>query len=155
MIATSAFGVEINSFANPDNEFQRIAKIIMNFTNWRFIFKFFGYMFFPYFMKLFRIKLFDPEIDRFFKEAIIGNIKYREENGIVRNDMIHLLMQAKKGILKKSNDEKDKDIVEGFATVEETKFDDKLFKTKWTDEEMAAQGFIFFFAGFSTVRIYI
>lgn len=153
MIASSAFGVEVNSFADPNNEFQRIANVIMNFTNWRFILKFFGYMFFPFMMNLFKIKMFDPEIDIFFTKTVIENMKYREKNGIVRNDMIHLLMQAKKGKLKTTKEENEENIVEGFATVEEAKLDS--VDRKWSDEEIAAQAFIFFFAGFSTVSMTI
>lgn len=47
--------------------------------------------------------LFTKEAIKFFRELVLGNMRNREENNIIRPDMIHLLMEAKKGknILKK------------------------------------------------------
>jgi hypothetical protein len=60
-------------------------------------------------------------------------MKIREEKGIVRNDMIHLLMQAKRENLHHNNEKQDK----------ESKI--------WNDDDLAAQCFLFFFGGFNTV----
>lgn len=35
VIATCAFGLKINSFADPDNDFYRSGKILMNFTGFK------------------------------------------------------------------------------------------------------------------------
>lgn len=37
MIATTAFGIKINSFADKDNEFYKIGRQLSNFSNWRFL----------------------------------------------------------------------------------------------------------------------
>jgi cytochrome P450 family 9 len=62
----------------------------------------------------------------------------REEQGIVRKDMIHLLMEAKKGKLTYEK-EKEEKIVDGFATVEESDVGRSEVKRKWEDDDLTAQ----------------
>jgi cytochrome P450 family 9 len=148
-IASCAFGIEINSFSNPDNDFYQIASQFANFGRFKTVIKFIGYMVFPRIMKFFKIKLFGDKISKFFQEAIIDTIRIREEKGIIRHDMINLLMQAKNGDL---IHEKEKEgALEGFATVEESQMGKSQVKRKWDDLDLAAQCFIFFLAGFDTV----
>lgn len=98
-----------------------------------------------------RMNYSDAETTKFFQDAITETMKVREEKGIVRKDMIHLLMDAKKGKLsyEKAKEEK---VTDGFATVEESHVGQAEVKTKWDDDDLTAQCFIFFFAGFDTVR---
>lgn len=56
----------------------------------------------------------------------MGQMKYREENNVIRQDMIHLLMEAKKGSLKHEESSGTKDA--GFATVEESKLGKEVVK---------------------------
>lgn len=35
IIASTAFGIEINSFKNPDSDFSRIAQKVTDLANWR------------------------------------------------------------------------------------------------------------------------
>lgn len=152
MIASAAFGIEVNSFRDPENDFQNIAKKGADFSGLKTQLKFFGYILVPSLMKMLNIKLFDKDIEVFFQEAVCDMMKYREEKGIVRNDMINLLIQAKKGKLSNNtnnNETKEEKFNEGFATVEEAQLGKS--ETIWTDEDLAAQAFIFFFAGFDTV----
>jgi cytochrome P450 family 9 len=100
--------------------------------------KFVGYSTVPWLMRFFKISLFGKTVEDFFNEAVCEMMKIREEKGIVRNDMIQLLMQAKKGKL--SHETKDtKKIAEGFATVEESQMGTKQVTTVWDDEDIAAQ----------------
>lgn len=74
------------------------------------------------------IKFTRPETTSFFTKLVTESIESREESGIVRQDMIHLLMLAKKGTLTyddSDNDSKDA----GFATVEESAIGKKKIKT--------------------------
>lgn len=153
VIATCAFGIEVNSFENPDNEFHKIAVKATDFSNIWTTLKFIGYLLMAPVMKFFKISLFSKDIEVFFQEAVTETMKAREERGIVRHDMINLLMQAKKGKLTYEKDEK---VTEGFATVEESQMGKSDVKRVWDDDDLAAQAFIFFFAGFDTVggRIY-
>lgn len=141
--------MEVNSFKNPDNDFKKIADTLTNFATFKSILKFAGYMAFPSLMKLLKISFFGGDVDKFFNEAVLEMMKIREEKGIVRNDMINLLIQVKKGNLKA--EAKEEKISEGFATVEESQVGKSEVKTVWSDEDLAAQAFIFFFAGFDTV----
>ena len=150
VIASCAFGIEVNSFTNPDNDFQRIAAKITNFSSFLSSLKFAGYMLSPQFMQFFKISFFDTETSNFFKDAIQETMKYREEKGIIRHDMINLLIQAKKGNLTHSVKEEEV-VTDGFATVEESSVGKSQVTRVWDDDDMAAQCFIFFFAGFDTV----
>lgn len=105
----------------------------------------------PKLMKTLRIKFFDTETTQFFQSAITETMRIREQKGIVRKDMIHLLMDARKGKLSYEKDSEEK-IKDGFATVEESHVGQSEVKTKWEDDDLTAQCFIFFFAGFDTVR---
>lgn len=52
------------------------------------------------------------------KKMTMETINQRKESNIVRQDMIDLVIQAQKGILKHTNNDKFNDA--GFATVEES-----------------------------------
>lgn len=151
-IASCAFGIEVDSFENPDNVFQKVVKRIMNFTSFSTTMKFIGYMLFPKVMMKLGISLFGQECSDFFKGVITDTMKTREKEGIVRNDLIDLLLKARKGQLPhtKENEEKATD---GFATVQESEIGKATVNRVWTDDDMAAQCFIFFMGGFLPVRI--
>lgn len=149
-IATCAFGIEVNSFEDPNNSFQEIAKEITDFSNLKSVFKFAGYLIAPWLMKTLGVSFISKSAQKFFQEAIIDTINTREEKGIIRHDMINLLMQAKKGNLKHEVKEEEK-FVDGFATVEESEVGRSQNKRVWEDIDLAAQCFVFFLAGFDTV----
>lgn len=57
-------------------------------------------------------------VGTFFKNMVLSSIETREKKNIIRPDMIHLLMEAKKGKLEHKDEGNSKDT--GFSTVEET-----------------------------------
>lgn len=146
VIATCAFGIEVNSFSNPKNDFIRLAAKVANFGGLMTTIKFIGYFSAPKLMTLLKIKFFDDETTDFFREAITETMKVRETQGIIRHDMINLLIQAKKGKLTHEKEKEEKS-VEGFATVTESAVGQTIVKRKWEDDDLAAQAFVFFFAG--------
>lgn len=148
-IASCAFGIEVNSFKDPENSFQVIAQDFANFGKFKNVLKFAGYLLAPNVMKYLNISFFDARVNVFFQDAILNTIKVREEKGIIRHDMINLLIQAKKGRL--THDSTDEKVTDGFATVEESQMGKESVKRKWDDDDLAAQCFIFFLAGFDTV----
>ena len=150
VIASCAFGIEVNSFLNPKNDFQRIAQKVSNFSGFLTTIKFICFMMAPKVMKKLKISLLDKETCDFFQAAILDTMKYRVEKGIIRHDMINLLIQARKGNL--SHVSKEEEVVsDGFATVEESNMGKSKVTREWDDQDMAAQCFIFFLAGFDTV----
>ena len=96
------------------------------------------YQMIPKFMSFFKIQLFESFVTEFFKETIIDTMRIREEQGIVRHDMINLLIQAKKGKLSSAKAVEEKD--DGFATVEESSVGKAKVGRVWDDMDLAAQG---------------
>lgn len=117
-IASAAFGLDVNSLANPDCEFFKMGIDVSDFSGLQSL-KFLGYTSFPSLMKLFKIGFFNEKQIKYFRDLTHDTIVNREKLGIVRHDMINLLIEAKKGkLFHKLDDENDADI--GFATVQES-----------------------------------
>jgi len=91
----------------------------------------------------------DSKVMNFFRSMILGNMESREKQGVFRPDMINILMNVRRGKSIESN-LKDEKSADGFATVEESTIGSKVVKRVWTDDELVAQCFLFFLAGFDT-----
>ncbi|XP_015177307.1 PREDICTED: cytochrome P450 9e2-like [Polistes dominula] len=124
VIATCAFGITINSMRDRDNNFYVLGRKATNFDGIASL-KFFLIRSFPLFTNLFNIKLIPEQIADFFKNVVSDVIKTREENNIVRADVIQLMMEARKKRAEMGQELSMMDIV--------------------------AQAFIFFFGGFDSV----
>lgn len=119
MIGTSAFGIKVNSLKDRNNDFFKMGQALTNFEGLNAL-KFVAYMSIPTIMKLLRIRfLLSDEDTAYLRQMVHSNMEYREANNIVRPDMIHLLMEAKNGILQHDN-VKEMDDDAGFATVQES-----------------------------------
>ncbi|CAD6208036.1 GSCOCT00013998001.2-RA-CDS [Cotesia congregata] len=118
VIATSAFGLSVDSLKDRTNEFYLRGKDATNLTGISRIFKFVMGMMFPRIMRLLGQSYLSKDTNRFFVDLIREEVKRRDLEKVVRPDMIHLLMQAR------GNNIGSNDIV--------------------------AQAFIFFLAGFDT-----
>ncbi|KAK9752567.1 Cytochrome P450 [Popillia japonica] len=115
--------------------------------------KFLMYSIAPEFCKAINLQLFSSDIYHFFNKLIKDTIQARETHGTVRPDMIHLLLEARKG--KKVVDSPTEVIDTGFATVQESAIHTNSTKPiqEITDMDIAAQAMIFFFAGFDSVSV--
>ncbi|XP_017031968.1 cytochrome P450 9b2 [Drosophila kikkawai] len=118
VIATTAFGLKVNSFDNPKNEFYEIGQSLV-FSRGSQFFKFMLSSLVPKIFSLLKLTIFESSKVDYFVRLVVEAIKYREKQNINRPDMIQLLMEAKK----ESQD-------------------------NWSDDEIVAQCFIFFFAAF-------
>lgn len=118
-IATSAFGLQIDSQTDRDNSFYRTGLDVTNFEGIQGL-KFLFFQSMPRVMQWLRVRFFPEETTKYFRDLVHGNMKYREEHSVVRHDMINLMMQAKKGLLTHSNDTTTDEKNIGFATVEES-----------------------------------
>ncbi|XP_055619252.1 cytochrome P450 9e2-like [Toxorhynchites rutilus septentrionalis] len=148
VIATCAFGIKVDAIKDPKTEFYVTGKKMMNFNRFSIMLRMIGYRMFPALMARLGIDLIDAEHNKYFTSLILSAIKDREDRGVVRPDMINLLIQAKKGQLK-HHQEKEQN--EGFATVQESDVGKAQISSTMTDMEMVAQCLIFFLAGFDTV----
>ncbi|XP_055699992.1 cytochrome P450 6A1-like [Phlebotomus papatasi] len=128
VIGNCAFGIECNSLKQPNTEFCRIGKKVFEYTAFEY-FNLFFLMMFPNLGHKLKIKINKSEVTEFFMRLLKETIEYREKNDIKRNDFLSLLMQIK-------NTGK----LEG----------DDTDLGKITFEELAAQMFLFFAAGYET-----
>ncbi|ETN64345.1 cytochrome P450 9b2 [Anopheles darlingi] len=155
VIATCAFGIKVDSLRNTDNEFYTNGKKMMAFNRPIVLLKVLGLRLVPKLMDRLGLDLFDREQSQYFSEIIRDTVRTRDAHGIVRPDMVHLLMQARKGALKHQEQEKESETATGFATVVESEIGRMVANgekvTPMTEMEMIAQCLIFFLAGFDTV----
>ncbi|XP_050683807.1 cytochrome P450 9e2-like isoform X5 [Leptidea sinapis] len=152
VIASCAFGLKVDSHLDANNTFYEQGKTASSFKM-RQLLMFFAYSAFPSIVKRLKLTLFSKDTTNFFISLVLDTMKNREENNIIRPDMIHLLMEAKKGQL--NHDEKTKDKVgdTGFATVEESAVGKKTSQREWSDTDLIAQAVLFFIAGFETISV--
>ncbi|XP_026482129.1 cytochrome P450 9e2-like [Ctenocephalides felis] len=147
--ASSAFGIKVDTLKNPDNIFYKMGRKVSNFSGFWVSLKFFAFLLIPHIMRVLRITLLDQDCGKFFRTLVHDTMDEREKKGIVRPDMINLLMQAKIGGLKH---EVDVDESSGFATVTESSITkSSTHKRVWSDDEITGQAMIFFLAGFESI----
>lgn len=150
VIASCAFGLKVNSIKDPTNEFFTIGTDCFNFSKLKVGLRMLVIRVFPTIMRALNIEFFPAYCKKFFCSTILGSMKVRQEKQIVRHDMINILMQVRSGSLNHQHDEEySKDA--GFATVEESNVGKVHVKREWSDDEIVAQCFIFFAAGFDSV----
>lgn len=150
IIASCAFGVKVNSFADQNNYFYASAKKLINFNSFAMSIKFVIFLALPKLAQFIKLKLFDQKVSSEFKTMVLDTMAMRQNNNIYRPDMINMLMQAREGNLQYQTEEKAKDIAEGFATVEESEVGKAKVTRRWNDDELVAQCFLFFLAGYES-----
>ncbi|KAB0794254.1 hypothetical protein PPYR_13874 [Photinus pyralis] len=142
-IASAAFGITCNSLENPNNEFYKMAKKATDATGFWINLAFLVVSLGQPLAKLLNLRVLSKEADKFFRNLVKETIDVREKSGIIRPDMIHLLMESRKGKLKYDATPEDN---ERFST-----FDEKGEQlAELTDENITAQVLIFLFAGFDS-----
>ncbi|XP_060523283.1 cytochrome P450 9e2-like isoform X2 [Cylas formicarius] len=148
VIASCAFGIKCDSLREDKNEFYKMGQNISNTFKRILSLKGLLNVFFPKLCQALGVGVFDDAVTRFFKRIVVDTISVREKGDVVRPDMIHLLMEARKGRLKYDG----ADIgTSGFATVDESNLmQSAKRKIDLTDDVITAQALIFFIAGFET-----
>lgn len=121
VIATCAFGINVNSMENPKNEFYMYGREATVFSTIMFI-KIYMFRSLPWLARILKLKLFREKITHFFRDLVSDTIRIRDEKGIVRPDMLQLMMESR----------------------------GKEGKRELTIEDMVSQAFIFFFGGFDS-----
>lgn len=116
IIASTAFGFKVNALKD-ENEFFENSFSILNFDTIQGL-KLLGVMSMPNLFRYFKITLLYQKHANYFRKMIRENMKYRDEHNIFRPDMVHLMMEAKKGSLQHDNTNDDI----GFATIHESDY---------------------------------
>lgn len=137
IIASVAFGIEVDCIKNRDEAFRIQGKKIFD-LNLRNAVRGIISSTSPFLSKLFKIRFTDCEVQEFMTDIVKQNIEYREKNGVFRKDFFQLLMSLyKTGDIRINDDWKE---------IKEIANESK----KFTLEEIMAQAFFFFAASFET-----
>jgi len=142
-IATSGFGIESNSFKEPDSVFRKTALRMVRAEGYASIMdipKFFILIIAPKLARFIGLTMMPTGTVEFFTNIIRQTVEQRRISGKRRNDIIDLLLDE----IKKIEEEKDDD-----TTTDSDKNNDDF------DEEMVliSNALIFFFAGFDTTSL--
>uniref|UniRef100_A0A182JNA9 Uncharacterized protein n=1 Tax=Anopheles atroparvus TaxID=41427 RepID=A0A182JNA9_ANOAO len=124
VIGSCAFGIECNSIRNPDAKFRVMGRKI--FQRSRGLVRLALMNAVPSLARKIGIKVIEPDVAEFFMGAVRDTIRYREENNVQRNDFMDILIRMRQR--------------------EDSISDHDTF----TLNEIAAQAFVFFLAGFET-----
>lgn len=119
VIGTTAFGIDCNSFTDPNSEFYQMGQGA--FENPNFLARFLMNSY-PKIAKFFRMKVVPQKLAKFYSAVVSDTIDFREKNSVKRNDFMNLMVQMKN-----------------------SKGSDNL-----TVNQIVAQSFIFFLAGYET-----
>ena len=135
LIANVGFGIEVDTISDPNNELRVCCRQIfepnlMNGIRW------FLFFFAPKVMSFFRLRFLNNYCDGFIRTVVKENLKYREENNVIRKDYFNMLVQLRNTGTVQLDDQ--------WETTVKTDVKHKL-----TINEMAAQSFLFF-AGVET-----
>lgn len=150
VIASCAFGLKVDSYTDEENKFYEMGKTASTFKFKQMVL-FFALSAFPSLAKRLKLTLFSNQTKDFFVELVMSTMKDREARHIIRPDMIHLLMEAKKGQLTHDDKNGTEDQDTGFSTVEESSIGKKSTDRVWSDIDLIAQAVLFFVAGFDTI----
>lgn len=132
VIGTCAFGLECNSLVDPNAEFRNKGKMLFEKPRHNQLLQSFIITNANLARKL-RLKVFPDDLSSFFMKAVRTTIDYRLKHGIKRNDFLDQLIELRAENEEAARQGKGIDLSNGL-----------------TIEQMAAQCFVFFIAGFET-----
>lgn len=127
VIGNVAFGLDLDSMSNPDSIFRKMGRKVFDTAPLQTM----KILLLTTFRKVatrFGFMATNKEVSEFFLSSIRETVDYREKNNIKRNDFLSLLLQIK------NHGKISDDVGEAIGGL--------------TVEELAAQSFLFFIAGF-------
>lgn len=140
VIGSCAFGIECNTLKNPKSEFREYGSRTFDPRGFDKIKSQLVFVLPRELLKALHVKQINSEVENFFMDVLRSTVSYREQNNIHRNDFMHLLLQLKnKG---KLTDDDTSNITPDESVMNS--------EQKLTFNELAAQCFGFFIAGFDT-----
>lgn len=143
VICSFAFGIECNSLQNPKAEFRQAGLQLVTLNLFGSL-RMASAIMTSEISKFFNICLFDPKNTQFFYKIVEETITYRENNNVKRNDLMDLLIRLK------HNESIDDD---NLSNREENKSNESDLNAGLTLNQIAAQVFLFYLAGFETSAV--
>ncbi|KAF2897406.1 hypothetical protein ILUMI_08770 [Ignelater luminosus] len=146
IIGSCAFGIECNSLQNPNSEFRIYGKKVFEITWWESFVRLVA-IGWPDVLTHLKLRAFSKEICEFFMNVVRGTVDYREKNDIIRRDFMHLLIQLKNNVkIEENNLGKLKSNLQSNGNISSNSSNELSL----TMNELTAQAFVFFIAGFET-----
>nr|CAD7434716.1 unnamed protein product [Timema monikensis] len=145
VIGSVIFGLQFNSIKNPDSEFRRVGRELVDPSNKRAAVMMMNNVF-PKLVKMLGLSLQSKETVSFFYRVVKDTVQYREKNGVTRNDFLQLLIQLKNNV--KLVDDRSKE--DEHLRHQIDLGDNKAEQFELTETLMTDQCFVFFLAGFET-----
>ncbi|KAF2896690.1 hypothetical protein ILUMI_09487 [Ignelater luminosus] len=144
VIGSCAFGIECNSLKNPNSDFRKYGRMIFDLTAWGGLVRQIA-VGWPKLLVYLKIRTFRKDVADFYTNIVKETVNYREKNNIIRKDFMHLLIQLKNNVKisennvgeLKNNSQSDTNI-------------NRNNSNAITMNELLAQAFVFFAAGFET-----
>lgn len=130
IIATCAYGIEVNSLKGPANIFSKLTQTFDHIVTPFNILKFTGILLVPKITNFFKIRFLGKEFTELFSDGIFEMINLRKKEKIFRPDLVNLLMEIKQTQEARTNEEKTRN---------------------WSDEHLSAQCLAFFIGGYATI----
>lgn len=93
VIASVAFGIDVDTITDPNNDFRKYGRKFFQQNFWNSI-KRIMLQTMPKLIRFFRIKMLDSDARNFIKSMVKENLEYREKNNVVRKDFFQLLIQV-------------------------------------------------------------
>lgn len=94
VIGSTAYGLDVNSFKDPDAEFRKYGRMIFQYDAIRG-FEMLAIFFLPHIVRLAKIKMFGKEPTDFLRKVFWETLRQRMESGVKRNDLIDILIELK------------------------------------------------------------
>lgn len=130
VIASCAFGLKINSHTDTHNTFFETGSRLQNLGSKTAFLNIVCQRLIPGIMRFLGIQFIKADIRKTFSNLVLQNMEQRQKNGIIRPDLIDILMKVRQSECDPNNI--------------------SLGKRRWLDIELISQCFVFFLAGFDT-----
>uniref|UniRef100_A0A182G006 Uncharacterized protein n=2 Tax=Anopheles albimanus TaxID=7167 RepID=A0A182G006_ANOAL len=143
VVGSCAFGIQCGSLKNSGSELLEIGSRVFRQTPSRMLYNI-AVSTFPSLSRALGLPLFPKSFRTYFREMVRSTVEHREQHQIERNDFLNLLIHLKnRGRLEPTGEEPGdtEPVGEPGLSAESGKL---------TLDEVSAQSFVFFFAGFET-----
>lgn len=138
VIASVAFGIDVDCIENPNAEFRQYGQRFFDPTPTN-MFRFNLAFIYPKLAQLLRLRFADKDVGDFMTETVRQTLEYREKNNVIRKDFLQMLIQLRNmGKVQEADDD---------WSAKATTATNETFMSI---EEMAAHSFIFYTASFES-----